>query len=44
MTHEGIAADIEAFRDAGGEIEVLGVTRTLLRIDPEAPESPKKEN
>jgi 2-C-methyl-D-erythritol 4-phosphate cytidylyltransferase len=35
VTHEAIAADIEAFRGAGGKIEVLGVTRTLLRIDTE---------
>lgn len=42
MTHEGIAADIEAFRDGGGKIEVLGVTRTLLRIDAEEP-APTKE-
>jgi len=33
MTHEAIAADIDAFRDKGGKIEVLGVTRTLLRVD-----------
>ena len=31
-THERIAADIEAFRKGGGKIEVLGVTRSLLRI------------
>ena len=40
MTHEAIAADIEAFHGAGGKIEVLGVTRTLLRIDTEAPKPP----
>lgn len=40
MTHEAIAADIEAFRDWGGKIEVLGVTRTLLRIDTEEPTTP----
>ena len=34
VTHEGLAADLEAFRKAGGKIEVLGVTRTLLRIEP----------
>ena len=32
VTHERIAADIEAFRKAGGKIEVLGVTRSLLRV------------
>lgn len=36
VTHERIAADLEAFRRNGGKIEVLGVTRTLLRIDPQA--------
>lgn len=33
ITHERLAADLEAFRKAGGEIEVLGVTRTLKKID-----------
>ena len=46
VTHERIAADIEAFRKAGGEIEVLGVTRSLLRIGVEpgepAPSLPAK--
>lgn len=32
VTHERIAEDIETFRKAGGKIEVLGVTRSLLRI------------
>lgn len=40
MTHERIAADIDAFRKAGGEIERLGVTRSLLRIDPDNATSP----
>jgi hypothetical protein len=35
MTHERIAADIDAFRKAGGEIERLGTTRSLRRIDPD---------
>lgn len=42
-THERIAADLEAFRKAGGKIEVLGVTRTLLRAglpDAAEPASP----
>lgn len=39
-TREHIAADIAAFRAAGGQIEVLGVTRTLLRIDAEAEPAP----
>ena len=47
MTHEVIAADLEAFRRAGGKIEVLGVTRTLQRIGTdvnadEAPSSPAR--
>jgi hypothetical protein len=33
ITRERIAADLEAFRKAGGQIEVLGVTRSLTRID-----------
>lgn len=32
VTHESLSADIAAFRKAGGCIEVLGVTRSLLRI------------
>lgn len=32
MTRERIAEDMEAFRKAGGRIEKLGVTSTLLRI------------
>ena len=36
-----IAADIEAFRKAGGRIEVLGVTRALKKIDPEAEAAPQ---
>lgn len=39
VTHEGLAADIEAFRKAGGKIEVLGVTRTLLRVGVEPGEA-----
>ena len=41
MTHDAIAADIAAFRDGGGKIEVLGVTRTLLRIDTAEGETPR---
>ena len=33
LTHEMIAKDLEAFRKAGGKIEVLGTTRSLQRID-----------
>jgi hypothetical protein len=40
FTHERVAADIEAFRKAGGKIEVLGVTRSLLRVGVEATEQP----
>lgn len=49
ITHERIAADLEAFRKAGGEIEVLGVTRSLKKIDgggddtpPPAPAKPRR--
>lgn len=41
ITHERIAADLEAFRKAGGKIEVLGVTRSLKKIDPEADATPQ---
>ena len=39
ITHERIAADLEDFRKAGGKIEVLGVTRTLKKIGPDADEA-----
>ena len=48
ITHERIAADLEAFRKAGGEIEVLGVTRSLKKIDgadgspPPSPAKPRR--
>ena len=47
ITHERIAADLEAFRKAGGEIEVLGVTRALKKIGeddtpPPAPAKPRR--
>ena len=32
MSHEQVAADVEAFRKAGGKIEVLGNTPTLKKI------------
>jgi len=45
-THERIAADLEAFRKSGGKIEILGVTRSLLRVGVEpgdpAPPVPAK--
>lgn len=39
LTRERIAEHLEAFRKAGGSIEVLGATRTLQRIGlpPETP-------
>ncbi|MEN4903009.1 hypothetical protein [Luteimonas sp. TWI1416] len=37
VTSDRIAADLARFRAAGGRIEVLGVTRTLMRVDAEAP-------
>lgn len=42
LTHERIAEHLEAFRKAGGSIEVLGATRTLQRIGlpPETPAAP----
>ena len=32
LTSDSIAADIEAFRRAGGAIEIMGTTNTLLKI------------
>ena len=40
ITHERLAADLEAFHKAGGRIEVLGVTRALKKIDPAAETAP----
>lgn len=40
LTHETIAKDLEAFRKAGGKIEVLGTTRSLQRIDIDPTASP----
>ncbi len=34
LTHERISADLDAFREAGGTIEVLGTTRVLTAIGP----------
>ena len=47
ITHERITADLEAFYKSGGEIEVLGVTRSLKKIDgddtsPPAPAKPRR--
>ena len=48
MTHERIAAGLDAFHKAGGKIEVLGVTRSLKKIDgddgspPPAPAKPRR--
>ena len=40
VTHEQIAEDLETFRKSGGEIEILGTTRCLTRIDPDGDASP----
>lgn len=40
LTHERLAEDMAAFRKAGGKIEVLGVTRTLQRIESPADTAP----
>ncbi|WP_305804667.1 hypothetical protein [Stenotrophomonas sp. YIM B06876] len=32
LSHESLAADLAAFRKAGGKIEVLGNTNTLKKI------------
>lgn len=34
LSHDRIAADIAAFRKAGGKVEVLGTTRVLKNITP----------
>ncbi|KLJ02144.1 hypothetical protein WQ56_03700 [Luteimonas sp. FCS-9] len=39
VTSDRIAADLARFRAAGGRIEVLGVTRTLTRVDAEPPKA-----
>jgi hypothetical protein len=42
ITSNRIAADLDAFRKAGGEIEVLGVTRVLTKLEPaDVPEAAK---
>ena len=33
LTSDRIADDIEAFQSSGGRIEVLGITRTLKKLD-----------
>ena len=40
ITREAIEADLEAFRKAGGKIEVLGVTNTLRHIGPNGSTAP----
>ena len=49
LTREAIEADLDAFRKAGGKIEVLGVTRHFTRIGiepgatpPDTPPAPAK--
>ncbi len=42
LTSNRIAQDLDAFRSAGGEIEVLGVTRVLTRLETaDVPDSAK---
>lgn len=33
LTSERIEADLEAFEKSGGEVEVLGTTRVLTKVD-----------
>jgi len=40
MTSERIAEDMARFHSGGGNIEVLGTTRTLTRLDENAPDVP----
>ena len=40
ITRETIAADLEAFHQSGGKIEVLGHTRALRRFGPDADATP----
>ncbi len=39
LTHDRISADLAEFRKAGGQVEVLGVTRVLTKLD-EKPDEP----
>ena len=43
VTSERIEEDLDAFRKAGGRIEVLGTTRSLTRIDAEPGVAPPAE-
>lgn len=40
LTHERLAQDLAAFQDAGGKIEVLGITRSTPPAKPDAPPPP----
>lgn len=40
VTSESISADLDAFRETGGKIEILGITRTLNRIGIQAGDAP----
>jgi hypothetical protein len=43
LTSEKIATDMDAFRAAGGKVEVLGTTVTLKRLaEPTVPAAPAK--
>jgi hypothetical protein len=39
VTSERIAADLNAFEQAGGKVEVLGVTHTLKKLDGASPQA-----
>ncbi|WP_372013784.1 hypothetical protein [Pseudoxanthomonas sp. 10H] len=41
LTSERISDDLDAFRKAGGRIEVLGNTRVLTKIDGDDKKSPR---
>ncbi|WP_101926442.1 MULTISPECIES: hypothetical protein [Luteimonas] len=43
VTSARIADDLADFRKSGGRIEVLGVTRTLMKVDAEPAPPPKPE-
>lgn len=40
LTSQTIADHLEAFESSGGQIEVLGVTRVLKKLEAEQPDGP----
>ncbi len=42
LTSERISSDLEKFEQAGGRVEVLGITRVLTKVDAPVEEAPAK--